>query len=95
MEYKGGYKSEPGRSTRVLMERLEYEKYIETRDLIDLAGRIERGEPHEVNHNYGGQGYTYLYPETEDLGRIKVELIVAAGGGEKDKWKLEWEDVRG
>ena len=66
-------------------ERELYEKYIETRDLVDLAGRIERGEPHEVNPNYGGQGYTYLYPESEDLGRVKVALV-------NNKWNLEWED---
>ena len=95
MDYKGGYKTEVPRYQLIPGERRIFEQYIKTRDLVDLAGRIERGEPHEVNHNYGGQGYTYLYPETEDLGRIKVELIVAAGGGEKDKWKLEWEDVRG
>ena len=53
-----------------------------------MAGRIERGEPHEVNPNYGGQGYTYLYPEMWDLGRVKVALI-------NDEWKLEWEDKRG
>ena len=87
-EYRGGYKSEASRFRQILIERLEYEKYIETRDLVDLAGRIERGEPHEVNPNYGGQGYTYLYPEIEDLGRIKVELI-------NEKWNLEWEDGRG
>ena len=87
-EYRGGYKSEAARYRQVLIERIEYEKYIETRDLVDLAGRIERGEPHEVNPNYGGQGYTYLYPETEDLGRAKVSLI-------NDKWNIEWEDVRG
>ena len=66
----------------------DYEKYIETRDLADLTGRIERGEPHEVNPNYGGQGYTYLYPELEDLGRVKVALI-------NDKWNFEWENNRG
>ena len=87
-EYRGGYKSEAARYRQVLIERIEYEKYIETRDLVDLAGRIERGEPHEVNPNYGGQGYTYLYPEIEDLGRIKVALI-------NEKWNLEWEDGRG
>ena len=87
-EYRGGYKSEAARYRQVLIERVEYEKYIETWDLVDLAGRIKRGEPHEVNPNYGGQGYTYLYPETVDLGRIKVALI-------NEKWNLEWEDGRG
>ena len=88
MEYKGGYRSEVPRYELIPGERIKYEKYIETKDLVDLAGRIERGEPHEVNPNYGGQGYTYLYPEEEDLGRIKVALI-------NDKWNLEWENSRG
>ena len=86
-DYKGGYGSEAPRYIRIPLERKEYEKHIETRDLVDLAGRIERGEPHEINPNYGGQGYTYLYPESEDLGRVKVALI-------NDKWNLEWEDER-
>ena len=87
-DYKNGYRSEVARYIRIPIERKEYEEYVETRDLVDLAGRIERGEPHEVNPNYGGQGYTYLYPETEDLGRLKVKLI-------DDTWNLEWEDERG
>ena len=88
MEYKGGYRSEVPRYELIPGERIKYEKYIETKDQLDMAGRIERGEPHEVNPNYGGQGYTYLYPEEEDLGRIKVALI-------NDKWNLEWENSRG
>ena len=87
-DYKGGYGSEAPRYIRIPIERKEYEKYVETRDLIDLAGRIERGEPHEVNPNYGGQGYTYLYPEVEDLGRLKVTTV-------EDTWKLEWENRNG
>ena len=55
--------------------------------MVDLAERIDRGEPHEVNPNYGGQGYTYLYPEVVDLGRVKVALI-------DNKWKLDWENNR-
>ena len=86
--YKGGYRSEVARFELIPGERILFEKHIETRDLVDLAGRIERGEPHEVNPNYGGQGYTYLYPEAEDLGRVKVALI-------NDKWNLEWETNRG
>ena len=88
MEYKGGYRTEVPRYELIPGERIDYEKYIETRDLVDLAGRIERGEPHEVNPNYGGQGYTYLYPEVVDLGRVKVSLI-------NDKWKLNWENRNG
>ena len=56
--------------------------------MVDLAGKIERGEPHEVNPNYGGQGYTYLYPETKDLGRLKATPV-------EDTWKLEWENRNG
>ena len=87
-EFKGGYRTEVARFELIPGERELYEKHIETRDLVDLAGRIERGEPHEVNPNYGGQGYTYLYPELEDLGRVKVALI-------NDKWKIDWENKRG
>ena len=87
-DFKGGYRSQVARYELIPGERKVFEKYIETRDLVDLAGRIERGEPHEVNPNYGGQGYTYLYPETEDLGRVKVKLI-------DDKWNLKWENRNG
>ena len=87
-DYKAGYKTEVARWQLVPRERTEYEECIKTRDLVDLAGRIERGEPHEVNPNYGGQGWTYLYPETVDLGRVKVTPI-------DDTWKLEWENTSG
>jgi len=87
-EFKGGYRTEVARFELIPGERKVFEKHIETRDLVDLAGRIERGEPHEVNPNYGGQGYTYLYPELVDLGRVKVSLI-------NDKWKLNWENRNG
>ena len=87
-DYKNGYRSEVARYVRIPIERKEYEEYIETKDLVDLTGRIERGEPHEVNPNYGGQGYTYLYPEVEDLGRLKVTPV-------EDTWKLEWENRNG
>ena len=87
-EFKGGYRTEVARYELISIERKEYEEYVETRDLVDLAGRIERGEPHEVNPNYGGQGYTYLYPETKDLGRLKVTPV-------EDTWKLEWENRNG
>ena len=43
---------------------------------------------YEINPNYGGQGWTYLYPETVDLGRVKVTPI-------DDTWKLEWENTSG
>jgi hypothetical protein len=85
MEYKGGYRTEVPRYELIPGERKAYEKHIKTRDLVDLAGRIERGEPHEVNPNYGQQGFTYLYPEPRDLGRLKVTPV-------DDTWKLEWEN---
>ena len=87
-EFKGGYRTEVSRYELISLERKEYEKYIKTRDLKALKGKIDRGEPHEVNPAYGGRGYTYLFPETDDLGRLKVELI-------NNKWNLEWEDIRG
>ena len=87
-DFKGGYRSEVPRYELISIERKEFEKYIKTRDLIDLKGKIDRGEHHPVNTYYGGRGYTYLYPETEDLGRLKVKLI-------DDTWNLEWEDERG
>ena len=87
-DFQGGYRSQVARYELIPGERKVFEKHIETRDLVDLAGRIERGEPHEVNPNYGGQGYTYLYPEDESLGRVKVALI-------NDKWELNWENRNG
>ena len=87
-DFQGGYRSQVARYELIPGERVEYEKYIETRDLVDLARRIERGEPHEVNPNYGGQGYTYLYPEDESLGRVKVAL-------KNETWELNWENKRG
>ena len=86
-DYKGGYRTEVARYELILGERILFEKYIETHDLVDLAGSIERGEPHEVNPNYGGKGYTYLYPEVVDLGRVKVKFI-------DNKWNLEWDNSR-
>ena len=87
-DFKGGYKSEVPRYELVSIERKNYEKHIETHDLVELSEKIEKGEPHEVNTTYGGRGYTYLYPETPDLGRVKVTPV-------DDTWKLEWEDDRG
>ena len=86
-EFKGGYRTEVARYELIPAERVLFEKHIETHDLVDLAGSIERGEPHEVNPNYGGRGYTYLYPEVGDLGRVKVKFI-------DNKWNLEWENSR-
>ena len=87
-DFKGGYKSEVARYKLIPGERVLFENYIKTHELIDLAGRIDKGEPHEVNSNYGGQGYTYLYPEAEDLGRVKVAF-------KNETWELNWENKRG
>ena len=86
-EFKGGYRTEVARYELIPAERVLFEKHIETHDLVHLAGKIERGEPHEVNPNYGGKGYTYLYPEAGDLGRVKVKFI-------DNKWNLEWDNSR-
>ena len=93
-DFKGGYRSEVPRYELIPGERVLFEKEIETTDLVNLAGIIERGEPHEVNPNYGGQGYTYLYPKREDLGRIKVTPQII-NYNITDKWNLEWENHRG
>ena len=86
-EYKAGYKSEVARWQIVPRERTEYEEYLKTHDLIDLKGRMIRGEPNPIDPTYGGIGHTYYRPETRDLGRVKVSLV--------ERWncKFEWEDV--
>ena len=66
----------------------EYEEYLKTHDLIDLKGRMVRGEPNPIDPTYCGIGHTYYRPDTRDLGRVKVSLI------ERGNWKFEWEDVR-
>ena len=86
-DYKAGYKSEVARWQIVPRERIEYEEYLKTHDLIDLKGRIERGEPNPIDPTYGGIGHTYYRPETRDLGIVKVSLV------ERWNWKFEWEDV--
>ena len=86
-DYKAGYKTEVARWQIVPRERTEYEEYLKTHDLIDLKGRIVRGEPNPIDLTYGGIGYTHYKPETRDLGRVKVSLV------ERWNWKFEWEDV--
>ena len=86
-EYKAGYKSEVARWQIVPKERTTYEEYLKTHDLIDLKGRIIRGEPNPIDPTYGGIGHTYYKPEARDLGRVKVSLV------ERWNWKFEWEDV--
>ena len=71
-EYRGGYKTEVARFELVSYERTEYIEYLKTHNLIDLKG----GD------------YTYYYPETLDLGRVKVSL-------ENTEWKFQWENNRG
>ena len=85
--YKGGYRSEVARYELAPYERTEYETYLKTHDLIDLKGRVDRGEPNPIDPTYGGIGYTHYKPETRDLGRVKVSLV------ERWNWKFEWEDV--
>ena len=87
-EYKGGYRTEVARFELAPYERTQYEKYLKTHDLIELNGRIERGEPNPIDPTYGGVGYTYFLPEDIDLGRVKVTLV-------DNEWNFEWEDNRG
>ena len=86
-DYKGGYRAEVARYELAPYERNVYEKYLKTHDLIDLRGRIIRGEPNPIDPTYGGIGYTYFLPDTEDLGRVKVALV-------NDEWNFQWEDRR-
>ena len=85
--YKGGYRSEAARYAKVPYERTEYETYLKTHDLIDLKGRVDRGEPNPIDPTYGGIGYVYFLPEVLDLGRVKVTLS-------NDEWNFEWENRR-
>ena len=85
--YKGGYRSEVSRYELAPYERSEYEEYLKAFDLIALKGRVDRGEPTPIDPAYGGMGYIYFLPETEDLGRVKVTLV-------NDEWNFEWENRR-
>ena len=85
--YKGGYRSEVARFELAPYERTVFEKYLKTHDLIDLKGRVDRGEPNPIDPTYGGIGYEYFYPDTIDLGRVKVTL-------DDSEWNFEWEDRR-
>ena len=55
--------------------------------MIDLKGRVDRGEPNPIDPTYGGVGYAYYKPDTIDLGRVKVTLI-------NDEWNFQWENRR-
>ena len=85
--YKGGYRTEVARYEVILHERKEYEEKLLLHDLVDLSGRIERGEPNPIDPTYGGVGYQYFYPDTTDLGRVKVSLV-------NNEWNFEWENRR-
>ena len=87
-EFRAGYRNEVARYELNPYERTQYEEYLKTHDLIDLKGRVDRGEPNPIDPTYGGKGYTYFLPETIDLGRVKVSMI-------NNNWKFEWEDNRG
>jgi len=87
-DFKGGYRTEVARYELAAFERTEYEEYLKTHDLIDLKGQVDRGEPNPIDPTYGGIGYTYYYPETIDLGRVKVILV-------DNEWNFEWENNRG
>ena len=86
-EFKGGYRTEVARYEVILHERKEYEEKLLLHDLVDLSGRIERGEPNPIDPTYGGIGYTYFLPDTEDLGRVKVSLV-------DSEWNFQWENRR-
>ena len=86
-DFKGGYRSEAARYVKVPYERNVYVEYLKTHDLINLRGRIDRGEPNPIDPTYGGIGYTYFLPDTEHLGRVKVTL-------DDTEWNFEWEDRR-
>ena len=86
-EFKAGYRSEVARYELAPYERTQYETYLKTHDLIDLKGRVDRGEPNPIDPTYGGTGFTYYYPESIDLGRVKVTLI-------NNDWNFEWENRR-
>ena len=87
-DFKGSYKTEVARYELRPGERKDYEEYLMAFDLMALKGRIDRGEPNLIDPTYGGIGYQYFKPETEDLGRVKVTLV-------NDTWKFEWENNRG
>ena len=88
-DYKGGYKTDVARADMIQFERIKYEQHLKLYDLIDLQGRISRGEPNPIDRRYGGEGYAYYYPRSigamPDLGRCRVSL--------EGHWKFEWEDV--
>ena len=87
-DFKAGYRTEVARYEKTPYEREEYEEYLMAFDLQALKGRMDRGEPNPIDPIYGGVGYEYFYPKTEDLGRVKVTL-------NNNQWNFEWENNRG
>jgi|TARA_B100001079_G_C16178817_1_gene411916 hypothetical protein len=93
-DYRGGYKNKAARFVQVGFERIKYETFLKESDLIERQAGIDRGEPHPINPNYagrdtnlGGADYVYFYPETMDMGRVKVTHV-------NNDWVFQWEDRR-
>ena len=93
-EYRGGYKNTAARFTQVGFDRIKYEKNLREGELIERKAGIDGGEPHPINPNYagrdtnlGGKDFAYFYPETMDMGRVKVSYV-------NNDWVFEWEDRR-
>jgi hypothetical protein len=86
-EYKAGYRSEVATFERAVFERAQYEDYLQMHDLIELKGKVDRGEPTDIDSRYGGVGYQYYLPDEPHLGRVKVTIV-------NGDWNFEWEDRR-
>ena len=86
-DYKGGYRSEVAEYEIAPYKRVDYEEYLKEHDLLELKGRVDRGEPNPIDPRYGGIGYQYYRPEQVNLGRVKVSL-------NNNEWKFDWEDAR-
>jgi hypothetical protein len=93
-EYRGGYRNQPARFIQAGFQRKKYEATL-TADLAERQAGVNRGEPNAVNPRYagretnlGGENYIFFYPETMDLGRVKVTHI------DTNDWTFEWEDRR-
>ncbi len=86
-DYKGGYRTEVASYELAPYERKDYEEYLKTHDLIELKGRVDRGEPTQIDSRYGGVGYQYYLPEQQHLGRVKVTIV-------NGDWNFQWEDRR-
>ena len=87
-DFKGGYRTEVAKFEKAPNERQDYDEYLKAFDLMALKGKVDRGEPNPIDLTYGGIGYEYFYPDTIDLGRVKVTL-------DNNEWNFEWENNRG